>query len=278
MLLSPLSNRGDTYQKVVNLSVSGIQYPSLTPQFWWKGTLEYIDPNKENYQKFFLLFLSCVASLAHEYEKWGSFDWSASVGLKPMGKTFVSASNYWRVRDFFNGLKEAFEKGDKGDYTESFFKLIGGVSSLGVLITELFNRKVFEGGPVDSIKLGGGIMGATVYMRKSVKGWSELGQKPEESSQVIESAHQNLQVLQNVKDLCGLMMNVTIFVIKVIGLMTLTAPETQYRVIRFIVDYQADCLLGCFTFAMATSLLSHFSEHYMENFIELNKKNDGAEG
>jgi len=82
-----------------------VTLPSLSTRFWWGGALKYIDSNEENYQRSFLLLISCIASLGHEFEKHRSYDWSGSVRLNTLSKALVSASHYWRVYDFSNGLK-----------------------------------------------------------------------------------------------------------------------------------------------------------------------------
>lgn len=204
-----------------------------------------------------------------------SFDWSATINLKPIEKALSSASHYWRVHDVASGVKLAAEKYEKGEYNEVFFNLIGGVSSLSILIVELFNRKIIEGVPVQQVRLGGGLLGITVYGKKSILSWQELKKSSKKNHLINSEARPSLRRQKLVKDFSGFSMNVTIFVMKIIGLIALTAQESQKRVVQYVVTNKAGILVGCFSVAMLSSLSAHYSQHYTTRFIQLNKKYEG---
>ncbi len=59
------------------MTLPSVNYPSLSAEFWWEGALSYIDPREKDYQRCFLLYLSCVSSLSHEFERTYSYEWSS---------------------------------------------------------------------------------------------------------------------------------------------------------------------------------------------------------
>jgi len=147
---------------------------------------------------------------------------------------------------------------------------MGAFSSVVILINELYNRGAIEGISIDSIKLGGGALGAAVYLRKSLIKWWGMGMPSKEKEQVRLEARHALQKVELLKDAADLAMYITIFAIKVIGVVILTASQTRVRALSLVLDYQAQWLLGCFATATGASLVSHYSSHYIDRFVELN--------
>ncbi|CCB90009.1 hypothetical protein [Simkania negevensis] len=254
------------------MSLPAVNYPSFSVQFWWEGTLRYIDPREKDYQRCFLLYLSCISSLSHEFERKFSYEWSSYVHFNTLSKALISASNYWRVYDCVSAVKIAVEKLMETKFQESLFKWMGAFSSVTLLLTELYNRKAIQFESIDSLKFTGGVLGGTVYFRKSVMNWIDLGKPTENREKVNIEARQYLFSVEKFRDIMDMMTYISIFAIKIIGLTILLSKNSQLSGIRYIIENQSWCLLGCFAFATGCSLVSHFSEEYLNRYIELNKR------
>lgn len=253
------------------MATPSVNYPSFSAQFWWEGTLNYIDPREKNYQRFFLLYVSCVGALGHAYERAYSYDWSPYVQLNTLSKALVSTSNYWRIYDFANGIRGAIEKIGERKFQESLFKVMGAISSAALMVNELYNRKAIQFESISSVKFVGGVLGGAVYFRKSVIHWIQLGTPTENREKVKFEARQHLFSVEKLRDIMDMMGYITIFAIKMIGLIVLLSQNPQLSGIQWVIDNQSQCLLSGFVFATGCSLVSHFSEEYLDRYVQLNK-------
>jgi hypothetical protein len=145
-------------------------------------------------------------------------------------------------------------------------------SSVTLLLTELYNRKAIQFESIESLKFTGGVLGGAVYFRKSVMNWIDLGKPTENREKVKIKARQYLFSVEKFRDIMDMMTYISIFAIKMIGLTILLSKNSQLSGIRYIIENQSRCLLGCFAFATGCSLVSHFSEEYLNRYIELNKR------
>ncbi|WP_420421926.1 hypothetical protein [Simkania sp.] len=169
---------------------------------------------------------------------------------------------------FLSSVEKIYER----KFRESLFKVMGAFSSTTLLLNELYNRKAIQLESIESFKLVGGVLGGAVYFRKSVVNWIDLGKPTENREKVKIEARQHLFSVEKLRDIMDMMTYITIFVIKIIGLTILLSKNSQLGGMRWVIQNQSRCLLGCFTFATGCSLVSHFSEEYLDRYIELNKR------